>query len=66
MTYVIQPVFDQTMAARVAMIPVFWFFLRWIYGAFTGLFVPPLRRAFVTVQERAEEIKEVPPMPRTA
>lgn len=33
-----------TMDARIPMTVVMWFFLRWIYGAFTGLFIPPLRK----------------------
>jgi hypothetical protein len=45
MTYVILAVFDATMASRVAMMPVFWFFVHWVYGAFTGWLTPGLRRA---------------------
>lgn len=62
MSYVILPVFDSVMLPRVMMIGVFWFFLHWIYGAFTGLFTPGLRRAFV----RAQAIEEAPPMKRVA
>jgi len=43
MTYVILQVFDRTMAARVPMMNLWWFFLHWIYGGLLGLFTPPLR-----------------------
>lgn len=46
MTYVFVPIFDATLGARIALFLSFWFFLHWIYGAFTGLFIPSLRRAF--------------------
>ncbi|MGH9718425.1 MAG: hypothetical protein ACRD4R_17080 [Candidatus Acidiferrales bacterium] len=46
MTWVFVPNFDATLGARLTMIPVMWFFLHWIYGAFTGLFIPPMRSIF--------------------
>lgn len=58
MTYVFVPVFDQTMAARIPMVAVMWFFLHWIYGAFTGVFIPPLRRAFEKRAQVREELRE--------
>ncbi len=47
MTFVILPVFDWVMFPRVEMMATMWFFLHWIYGGFTGLFIPPLRSAFI-------------------
>ncbi|HEY7791618.1 MAG TPA: hypothetical protein VIC33_13965 [Vicinamibacterales bacterium] len=44
MTYVMIPVFDATMWPRVMAVAVFWFFLHWIYGVFTGVFIPAFRR----------------------
>lgn len=46
MTYVVVPNFDATLADRIPLIAITWFFLHWIYGAFTGLFLPVVRRAF--------------------
>ncbi len=46
MTYVFVPIFDPTLGARISFFAAFWLFLHWIYGAFTGLFIPSLRRAF--------------------
>ena len=40
MTSVTLPVLDWVMLSRVEMMPVMWFYLHWIYGAFTGLFLP--------------------------
>jgi hypothetical protein len=44
MTFVTLPVFDWVMFPRVQMMATVWFFLHWIFGAFTGLFLPYLRR----------------------
>lgn len=46
MTFVFVSVFDPTLGARIPYFYAFWLFLHWIYGAFTGLFIPSLRRAF--------------------
>jgi|SRR6185437_2493070 len=60
MTYVIAPVFDATMAARIPMMFIFWFFLHWVYGAFTGLFTPTLRRAFGGSAYYARRMRQSP------
>jgi hypothetical protein len=46
MTWVILPVFNETMAARVHLVPVWWFFLHLVYGGILGIFMPAARRAF--------------------
>jgi hypothetical protein len=45
MTYVLLPVFNSTMRARVMLMPVSWLFLHWIYGGLLGLFTRRLRGA---------------------
>ncbi|HEX5411928.1 MAG TPA: hypothetical protein VFZ27_08705 [Terriglobia bacterium] len=45
MTYAIVPVFDTTINVRIPMFALFFFFMHLVFGAFTGLFTPPLRRS---------------------
>jgi hypothetical protein len=45
MTYVILNVFNRTMAERLPMMSMWWFFLHGIYGGSLGLFTPPFRAA---------------------
>ena len=55
MTYVTLPVFDWVMLPRVEMMGVMWFFLHWIYGAFTGLVIPGAGAGEVAVKRRVIE-----------
>lgn len=62
MTYVFVPVFDATLDARIPMMAVMWFFLHWIYGAFTGAFLP----AFGRTPAESAPVRDVPPVQRVA
>lgn len=60
MRYVIAPVFNSTLAARVAVVPLWWYFLHWIYGAFLGMFTPWLREVFAEKPAPSEPAGERP------
>jgi hypothetical protein len=65
MTYIILPIFNPTMSARMAVTAGFWFFSHLIYGGFLA-FTPGLVREFALRGTQREQREERPPRRKAA